>query len=89
MNSAALRSLAGSSRCTEAKTEVEQEEEDHAEVDGDFKFSCAQPLAGTKVSFGLAKAYPSITSAKVQVVAGGGSTGAEIKADRGSVTIPR
>lgn len=72
-----------------AKTEIEQEEPDHAEVDGDFTFTCAQSPAGTTVRFGLTKAYPAITSAKVQVVATGGSTGAQIKADQGTVVIPK
>lgn len=78
-------------KCTIApnKVEVEQEEPDHAEIDGDFHATCAQPLAGSKISFGLTKAYPSVSTVKVQVVAGAGSTGAEIRNDQGSVTVPR
>lgn len=68
---------------------VEQEEEDHAEVDADFSVACAKPLAGTKVSFGLTKVYPGITGVKVQAVGSAGSTGAEIKSDKGTVTLPR
>ncbi len=33
--------------------EVEQEEPDHAEIDADFHATCAKPLAGTKVTFGV------------------------------------
>lgn len=69
--------------------QVVQEEEDHAEVDGDFQAVCAKPLAGAKVTFGLTKAFPALTSVKVQAVGTSGSTGAEIKNDRGTITLPR
>lgn len=69
--------------------EVENPEPDHAEVDGDFEATCAQPPAGSKVTFGVTKAYPGLTTVKVQAVGKSGSTGAEIKSDKGTVTLPQ
>jgi len=69
--------------------EIEQEEEDHAHVDADFSVSCAKPLGGTKATFAMTRAYPSITTVKVQVVGATGSTGAEIKNDKGFVTLSK
>lgn len=69
--------------------EVEQEEPDHAEIDADFHAICTKPLAGTKVTFGVTKAYPGISAVKVQAVGASGSAGAEIKNDQGSITLPR
>ncbi|MDX2180032.1 MAG: DUF2796 domain-containing protein [Bryobacteraceae bacterium] len=76
-------------KITPKSVEVEQEEEDHSHVDADFAVSCAKPLGGTKVTFGMTKAYPSITTVKVQVIGATGSTGAEIKNDKGSVTLSK
>jgi hypothetical protein len=76
-------------KITPKSVEVHQEEEDHAEVDADFAVSCAKPLAGTKVSFGLTKVYAGLTNVKVQAVGASGSTGADIKSDKGVVTLPR
>jgi len=72
-----------------SEVEVRQEEADHAEVHGEFKFSCAQPLAGTKVQFGMTRLYPAYTAVKVQVVGANGQAGAEIKSDKGFVIIPK
>jgi uncharacterized protein YfcZ (UPF0381/DUF406 family) len=72
-----------------ANAKVEQEEADHAEVDADFNFACAQPLAGTKISFGMTKAYPAFASVKVQVIGASGQAGAEIKSDKGFVAVPK
>jgi hypothetical protein len=69
--------------------EIENPEPDHAEVDGDFKATCAQSPAGSKVSFGVTKAYPGLTTVKVQAVGKSGSAGAEIKSDKGTVTLPQ
>jgi hypothetical protein len=76
-------------KITPKKVEIVQEEEDHAHIDADFEVACAQPLGGTKVAFGLTKAYPGITTVKVQVIGASGSTGAEIKNDKGSVTLSK
>lgn len=77
--------------CTIAakSVEVENPEPDHAEIDGDFSATCAQSPAGSKVSFGVSKAYPGIAIVKVQAVGASGSAGAEIKADKGTVTLPQ
>lgn len=90
-NVAKIAIFDSAAKCTIStkKVEVEQEEPDHAEIDGDFQAACAQSLEGTKIGFGLTKVYPSLTTVKVQVVAAGGSIGAEVKNDQGSVTVPR
>jgi hypothetical protein len=77
--------------CTIAakSVKVENPEPDHAEVDGDFQATCAQSPAGSKVAFGVTKAYPGLTAVKVQAVGGSGSAGAEIKSDKGTVTLPQ
>ena len=69
--------------------EVNQEEPDHAEVDGHFIAQCSKDLSGQKVNFDFSKLYPAFSSVKVQVVANNGSTGADLKGGRGSVTLPK
>ncbi len=76
-------------KITPKSVEVEQEEADHAAIDADFAVACNQPLGGSKVSFAVTKAYPSLTSVKVQAVGAGGSTGVEIRSDKGVLTLPR
>lgn len=68
---------------------VNQEEPDHAEVDGHFAAECSRDLAGQKVSFDFSKYYPAFSSVKVQVVTNQGSTGADLKGGRGTVTLPK
>jgi hypothetical protein len=77
--------------CTIAakQVEIENPEPDHAEVDGDFEATCAQSPAGSKVTFGVTKAYPGLSTVKVQAVGKSGSAGAEIKSDKGTVTLPQ
>jgi hypothetical protein len=69
--------------------EVQNPEPDHAEIDGDFEAICAQSPAGSKVAFGVTKTYPGLTTVKVQAVGASGSAGAEIKSDKGTVTLPQ
>lgn len=69
--------------------EVNQEEPDHAEIDGHFVAQCSKDLAGQKVTFDFSKFYPAFSSVKVQVVANNGSTGADLKGGRGSVSLPK
>ncbi len=74
----------------EAKSvEVENPEPDHAEIDADFSATCAKTPAGTKVAFAVTKAYAGIAAITVQAVGAAGSTGAEIKSDKGTVTLPK
>ncbi len=84
-----LFDAAAGCKVTAANAEIHQEEADHAEVHADFKFTCAQPVAGTKVSFGFSKAYPAFATVKVQAVGATGQAGAEIKSDKGFVTVPK
>ncbi len=76
-------------KITPKSVEVDQSEPDHAEIDADFTATCAQPPAGTKVSFGVSKIYPGIEKVKVQAIGSSGSTGAEISKDKGTVTLPK
>lgn len=76
-------------KITAKSVEVHQEEPDHAEIDGDFAASCAQPLAGKNLAIDFSKLYPAYTSIKVQVVGASGSTGAELKNGKGVVVLPK
>ncbi len=76
-------------KITAKSVEVEQEEPDHAEVHAHFVADCSKNLAGQKVNFDFSKHYPGFSSVKVQVVANSGSTGADLKGGRGSVTFPQ
>lgn len=76
-------------KITAKSVEVENPEPDHAEIDGDFEAVCAQSPAGSKVSFGVTKIYPGLTTVKVQAVGASGSAGAEIKSDKGTIVLPQ
>jgi hypothetical protein len=75
-------------KITAKSVDINQEEPDHAEVDGDFQVVCAKPLAGSKVSFGMTKTYPAYATLRVQAVGASGQAGAEIKSDKGTLTLP-
>lgn len=76
-------------KVTAKSVEINQEEPDHAEVDGDFSASCSQPLAGSPVGIDFSKLYPAYSSIQVQVVGANGSTGADLKGGKGVVMLPK
>ncbi len=69
--------------------EVDQHEPDHADVEGHFEANCSRKPAGTRVSFGLTRFFPAIETVKVQAVGTEGSTGAEVKNNTGTITLPK
>jgi len=60
---------------------------EHREVHGTFTAACAQPLTGSRVRFGVTKAFPRIQEIKVQVLSDSGQSGATIKKDKGEVRL--
>jgi hypothetical protein len=72
-----------------ARTDADQQDQEHSEVRGTFAVTCDSPLAGSKVRFAFAKTFPAICAVQVQVVAATQQVGAMIKQDRGEVEVPR
>lgn len=60
---------------------------EHGEVHATFEVTCPAPLAGTKVTFAFAKAFPKIGRVKVQALSGEKQSGANVKKDKGSVDL--
>jgi hypothetical protein len=60
---------------------------EHREVHANFSVTCAQPLAGSRVTFGVQKNFRSIDQIKVQVVGDAKQSGATIKRDKGEVRL--
>jgi Protein of unknown function (DUF2796) len=60
---------------------------EHREVHANFSVACAQPLAGSRVTFGVQKNFRSIDQIKVQVVGDAKQSGATIKKDKGEVRL--
>jgi hypothetical protein len=79
------------SKTKPAKTEHDHKDEkktgEHSEVHANFSVACAQPLAGSRVTFGVQKAFRSIDQIKVQVVGDAKQSGATIKRDQGEVRL--
>ncbi|MGE3539236.1 MAG: DUF2796 domain-containing protein [Candidatus Tectimicrobiota bacterium] len=61
---------------------------EHSEVQAEFQVQCAKPLTGSQVTFGITKTFPALHRVQVQVLSATGQRGAEIKRDRGRVTLP-
>jgi len=60
---------------------------EHSEVHAVFTVTCAQPLAGSQVTFGVSKVLPKIRVLHVQVLSGTKQSGAVLKGDKGKVTL--
>jgi hypothetical protein len=60
---------------------------EHREVHANFSVACAKPLAGSRVTFGVHKAFRSIDQIKVQVLGDAKQSGATIKKDKGEVRL--
>jgi hypothetical protein len=60
---------------------------EHREVHANFSVMCAKPLAGSRVTFGVHKAFRSIDQIKVQVLGDAKQSGATIKKDKGEVRL--
>lgn len=58
----------------------------HSDVRAEFAFTCAAPIAGTKLTFAFGKVFPKIKELKVQVV-GDKQVGADIDDDKGFVQL--
>ena len=62
-------------------------EAEHSDVKAEVAVSCAKPLAGSKLRFGFAKAFPGVQVLNVQALSGAGQSGAQIKNDQGEITL--
>jgi len=60
---------------------------EHSEVQAEFTVSCAKPLAGSQVRFGVSKVFPAIKTVQVQVLSDAKQSGLEVKNDRGSLRL--
>jgi hypothetical protein len=60
---------------------------EHREVRAHHNFSCQSDPAGSRVRFGVSKAFPNIHELKVQVLSGAKQTGTTIKKDKGDVGL--
>jgi hypothetical protein len=60
---------------------------EHREVHANFSVACAQHLAGSRITFGVQKAFRSIEQIKVQVVGDAKQSGATIKRDKGEMRL--
>ena len=60
---------------------------EHSEVHAEFTVTCAKPLAGSQVRFGVAKIFPTITTVHVQVLSDSRQTGVEVQSDKGSLKL--
>jgi hypothetical protein len=69
------------------KDKDQKKSAEHREVHGTFSVACHNPLAGTRVKFGVSKVFREIQETKVQVVGDSGQSGATIKKDKGDVKL--
>jgi hypothetical protein len=60
---------------------------EHSEVHAEFTVTCAKPLAGSQVRFGVSKVFPMIKTVHVQVLSDARQTGVEVKSDKGSLRL--
>lgn len=60
---------------------------EHSEVHAAFTVSCAKPLAGSQVRFGVAKIFPAIKTVHVQALSDAKQSGLEVKSDRGTLRL--
>jgi hypothetical protein len=68
---------------------VQEAGEDHSEVQAAFSLSCKKSPAGSTLRFGFTKVFPRIQTVMVQALSGSQPAGAEIKQDKGTVTLGR
>lgn len=66
---------------------AQQQTAEHSEVRAEFRVLCSKPLAGSKVTFGISKIFPALTTVRVQVVTDTGQRGVDITRDKGSITL--
>lgn len=77
-------------RFTVRKAVVEQEAgEDHSEVQAEFDVACNQPLAGSRIRFGVTAVFPRLREVKVQVLNGAQQTGLTVTSDRGTIELSK
>jgi Protein of unknown function (DUF2796) len=69
------------------KDKDQKKSAEHREVHGAFSVACDKPLAGSRVKFGVYKAFRDIQEIKVQVLSDSGQSGATIKKDKGDVKL--
>lgn len=60
---------------------------EHREVHAEFEVTCARPVGGSELRFGVTRVFPTITELLVQVLSETRQTGARISNDRGSVRL--
>jgi hypothetical protein len=60
---------------------------EHSEVHAEFRVTCAKPLAGSQVRFGVSKIFPTIKTVHVQVLSDARQIGAEVQSDKGSLKL--
>ena len=75
---------------TAKKAEVVKEAgEEHSEVHAVFDVSCARPIVGTSLQFGMTRVFPRIHDVKVQILNGSQQTGMDVKDNIGSVLFTK
>jgi hypothetical protein len=67
--------------------EAQKKSAEHSAVHAEFTVSCAKPLAGSQVRFGVSKVFPTITTVHVQVLSDARQTGMKVQGDRGSLRL--
>ena len=60
---------------------------EHSAVHAEFTVTCTKLLAGSQVRFGVSKIFPMINTVHVQVLSDARQIGAEVKSDKGSLTL--
>jgi hypothetical protein len=75
-------------KTSEAHSHIDEKKAgQHSETHAEFVANCQKPLAGTKVKFAFRKIFPAIKEINVQVVTDTKQSGAEIKRDKGEITL--
>lgn len=77
-------------RFTVRKAAVEQDAgEGHSELRAEFDVACNQPLAGSRIRFGVTAVFPRVREVKVQVLNGAQQSGLTVTNDRGTIELSK
>jgi Protein of unknown function (DUF2796) len=69
------------------KGKSQKKSAEHREVHAAASVACDKSIAGSRVRFGVYKAFPEIHEIKVQVLGDSGQSGATIKKDKGEIKL--
>lgn len=62
-------------------------EDQHADVDVDYTFSCTKTAAGSTLKLGLMKVFPRIKKVKVQVLSDATQSGKDVTSDQDAIKL--